>query len=145
MIYSTDQHGISLTTLYRDCESSPGPLLIVIKDEFDELFGAFASETLHVQTGFYGDGSCFLWKKRESSTEEECQIDVYKATGENNYLIYSEAHCIAFGGGSGRFGLWFDEELDHGHSEPSTAFRNERLSSEPDFHIQSIEIWGFHI
>ena len=95
LLYSTNQHGISLSTLYR-LTSGAGPLLIVIKDEFDDIFGAFVSESLHIQTGFYGDGSCFLWKYTDTS---EDNLSVYNATGDNGYLIYSEAHCIAFGGG----------------------------------------------
>ena len=79
-------------------------------------------------------------------------------TGKNTYLVYTDAHCLAFGGGyiilkivliasfarAGRFGLWIDKELDHGHSEPSLAFGNENLSTEADFRIQEIEIWYFH-
>ncbi len=98
MLYSTNQHGISLSTLYRLTSAHEGPLLLVIKDEFDDIFGAFASESLHIQTGFYGDDSCFLWKYEPEAPQGK-KLSVYKATGDNNYLIYSEAHCIAFGGG----------------------------------------------
>lgn len=97
LVYSTAQHGISLHTLYRSCSEVEGPLMIVIQDEHNRLFGAFSSDPIHVQTGFYGDGSCFLWKQKQ--TETPVSVDVYKATGKNTYLVYTEAHCLAFGGG----------------------------------------------
>ena len=35
----------------------------------------------------------------ESDEEEQYKVHAYPATGENNYLIYTENSCIAFGGG----------------------------------------------
>ena len=122
--------------------------MIVISDDSNSVFGAFCNETLQTHSGFYGDGSCFLWKKQES------HFKFFPATGQNTYFVYTEPHCIAFGGGysfslfitrSGKFGLWIDEALDHGHSTSCQTFMNEPLSKESEFRIQNMEIWSFHI
>ncbi|KAJ3076687.1 Nuclear receptor coactivator 7 [Podochytrium sp. JEL0797] len=175
LIYSLDHHGISLNTLYHNCESLVGtngssgsqggdPVLLVIKDVDGGVFGAFASETLKVHNGYYGNGSCFLWKRvvekhadhhhasDSSDTDTPLRpkpdvpkIRVFKATGLNDYLILGEAHMIAMGGGEGHFGLWVDQDLYNGHSGPCQTFQNERLSVKSEFVIQSLEIWAFDI
>ncbi|KAJ3218234.1 oxidation resistance protein 1 [Dinochytrium kinnereticum] len=138
--YSMSRHGISMQTLYRNCENEGGPALVVVKDTTGGIFGAFASEALHVRTGFYGNGSCFLWSKRSDN-----EVSVFKASGANDYLVLCEPHFMAFGGGEGRFGLWLSEDLDHGHSEPCQTFRNDRLSASADFHISSLEVFSFEM
>nr|KAJ3419214.1 oxidation resistance protein 1 [Polyrhizophydium stewartii] len=140
LLYSIEQHGISLNTLYRRCAEA-GPVLIAIRDANSNVFGAFASESLGVKQGFFGNGGCFLWKQ----SPESGAVTVFPATGVNDYLVLNETHCIAFGGGQGRFGLWIDDELFNGHSEPCETFANEPLSSTADFHIVALEVWGFVI
>ncbi|KAG6817025.1 hypothetical protein H0H87_000649 [Tephrocybe sp. NHM501043] len=69
LIYSLDQHGISLNTLYERCEahmqvkagsmSGPAGALVVIKDAGDGLFGAWmGKEGVHPSRGkgYYGSG-----------------------------------------------------------------------------------------
>ena len=41
------------------------------------------------------------------------------------------------------FGLWIDEELLHGRSQPVQTFKSPSLSSEKDFHINNLELWTF--
>ncbi|KAJ1563640.1 oxidation resistance protein 1, partial [Cladochytrium tenue] len=76
----------------------------------------------------------FLWKRNSDGTTE-----VYKATGTNDYLILSEHGFLALGGGEGRFGLWVDAELYHGHSEPCQTFANARLSATAEFEVVGLE------
>eukprot|EP00842_Homolaphlyctis_polyrhiza_P000420 jgi/Hompol1/1379/HPOL_002303-RA len=140
LVYSIEQNGISLHTMYRLCEDT-GPCLLAIRDETGNVFGAFANENFAVRSGFFGNGTCFLWKQ-EAQTGN---VKVFPATGHNDYLILNEMHCIAFGGGQGHFGLWIDDELYNGHSEPCETFGNERLSNSTDFHIVAMEIWSFRI
>ncbi|KAJ3272167.1 hypothetical protein HDV01_005932 [Terramyces sp. JEL0728] len=138
LLYSLENHGISIHTLYHNT-ADKGPCLLVIKDTNDQLFGAFSSEELHIQPGYYGNGTTFLWKMDGDG------ISVYRATGKNDYYVLSEAHCIAFGGGHGKFGLWIDDELNNGHSERCETFGNETLSSATEYTIATFEIWGFII
>ncbi|KAI8828650.1 the Tldc domain of oxidation resistance protein 2, partial [Chytriomyces cf. hyalinus JEL632] len=161
LIYSLDHHGISLNTLYHKCESQAGlsnPVLLVIKDSDGCTFGAFANEAFRVQHGYFGNGSCFLFKVKvppPSSHSDSSQTDtpepvlpevsVFKATGANDYLVLGEAHFIALGGGEGHFGLWIDQDLYNGHSGPCQTFNNEQLSRKSEFVVQSLELWAFDI
>jgi hypothetical protein len=66
LIYSLDQHGISLNTLYTQCEKAlqpkPGSLskmgtVIVMKDAQDGIFGAWLGDGLKRGSGgYYGSG-----------------------------------------------------------------------------------------
>ncbi|KAJ3034842.1 oxidation resistance protein 1 [Rhizophlyctis rosea] len=57
LLYSTDQHGMSLSTLFSQASIHRGPAVLAVKDDRDIVFGAFASETLTVMKGYYGNGA----------------------------------------------------------------------------------------
>ncbi|KAI9328690.1 TLD-domain-containing protein [Zopfochytrium polystomum] len=141
LLYSTDHHGISMNTMYRKCEEEAegAPVMLVLRDSMNGIFGGFASEAFKVHTGYYGNGSCFLWKKCQDETK------VFGATGANDYLILSQTNFIAMGGGEGHFGLWIDGEFYNGHSGPCLTFNNEQLSCKPEFEVVVVEIWGFEL
>ncbi|KAI7868805.1 TLD-domain-containing protein [Spinellus fusiger] len=155
LLYSIDQHGISLGTLYRLLKVNKGPCLLIIKDSNDEIFGAFLNETLVCGTSYYGTGECFLWKTTKTETENTQphtvtsslapKIKVFPWTGKNEYMILSETNFIAIGGGNGKFGLWLNEDLEKGHSEQCPTFDNEVLALKPEFSCMELEIWGFRI
>ncbi|TPX61820.1 hypothetical protein PhCBS80983_g00792 [Powellomyces hirtus] len=142
LTYSMEQHGISLNTLYQRCAAQQGDAaLLAIRNAQGDVFGAFGSEAFRVQSGYYGTGTCFLWKV-DSATDE---MKAYHATGKNDYLMLSEPHYIALGGGEGHFGLWIDDQLYNGHSGPCQTFENERLSSTSEFQVVGLEVWSFHV
>ncbi|KAG0365860.1 oxidation resistance protein 1 [Gamsiella multidivaricata] len=60
LVYSSDQHGISMTTLYHRCKGK-GPMILAIKDTMDCVFGAFVNQELAPHLSYYGTGECFLW------------------------------------------------------------------------------------
>ncbi|KAI8370423.1 TLD-domain-containing protein [Radiomyces spectabilis] len=136
LLFSLDQHGSSINTLYRRVQDK-GPCVLVIQTAQDEIFGAFLSEAFKTESLCYGSGECFLYRKNQQD------VDVYKWTVANDYMIYSNRECIAVGGGQGRFGLWIHNNLTKGHSEPCATFNNPSLSGQPDFECVALEIWGF--
>ncbi|KAI7855060.1 TLDc domain-containing protein [Circinella umbellata] len=138
LLYSLDQHGASLTTLYRQCRPYRGPCILAIKDADDSIFGAFLNEPFKSNNAsYYGTGECFLWKYCAKSGN----IQVFPWTGKNEYMILSETEFIAIGGGDGKFGLWINSDLEHGHSEPCPTFDNECLSRKPEFACMELEIF----
>ncbi|CAO3590597.1 unnamed protein product [Absidia cylindrospora] len=139
LLYSLDQHGISLTTLYRLVKNNKGPCILAIKDAEDQVFGAFLNETLKPTTHYYGTGECFLWRDTKDG------LKAYSWTGMNEYMILSETEFIAIGGGAGKFGLWINGDLDRGYSASCQTFNNEPLAGEPSFNCIELEIWGFRI
>lgn len=140
LLYSMDQHGISLNTLYQNA-ANRGPALLVIKESSGRLFGGFVTEPFEPRNGFYGTGQCFLWRQES----ENNTVKVWHATGVNEYLIHAELDFIAMGGGDGVFGLWLDGELYNGYSAPCPTFKNDTLSPTPEFFCIGLELWSFKV
>jgi len=65
LLFSLEQDGVSLTTLYEKCEDfrgKRGGFVLVVRDGLGGIFGAYLSDTLHPAPHFYGTGECFLWR-----------------------------------------------------------------------------------
>lgn len=165
LLYSLDQHGISLNTLYSRCEpklpSTPGATkgaLVVIKDARDAIFGVWMGDGLWLERGgYYGSGESFLWRYQRPSNKEdgleEGTLDVHKWTGRNDYVALCEPGFISFGGGDGHYGLYLDASLLDGSSAPCPTFDNPVLCSRVDvgsvgvkkdvsFECVGLEVWG---
>ncbi|KAM4633682.1 oxidation resistance protein 1a isoform 2-T2 [Polymixia lowei] len=136
LAFGTTKHGMSIKTLYRAMQGQDTPVLMVIKDSDGQVFGALASEPFKVSDGFYGTGETFLFTFNP-------EFEVYKWTGDNMFFIKGDMDSLAFGGGSGEFGLWLDGDLYHGRSHSCKTFGNPMLSKKEDFYVQDIEIWSF--
>lgn len=136
LAYSTSRHGSSLKSLYRKLSATDSPVLIVIKDALDEVFGAFLSHALKPSETFYGTGETFLFMLHP-------RFKCFRWTGENSFFIKGDLDCFAIGGGSGHFGLWVDENLYLGRSSPCYTFNNCCLSETDDFRVMELEVWTF--
>uniref|UniRef100_A0A3Q3A663 TLDc domain-containing protein n=1 Tax=Kryptolebias marmoratus TaxID=37003 RepID=A0A3Q3A663_KRYMA len=136
LAYSTSRHGASLKSLYRKLSAADSPVLIVIKDALDEMFGAFLSHPLRPSEAFYGTGETFLFMLHP-------RFKCFRWTGENSFFIKGDLDSFAVGGGSGHFGLWVDENLYLGRSSPCYTFNNCCLSETDDFRIMELEVWTF--
>ncbi|AMD21353.1 HER074Cp [Eremothecium sinecaudum] len=166
LLYSLEQHGASLHSLYErvrfsDQGNSRVGYLLVIRDRKGGVFGAYANEPFHQTEGrrYYGNGECFLWKvdkvpnvvlgrpahihdHNDELTSHRLQFRGYTYTGINEFCIYSTNMFLSMGAGNGHYGLWCDEGLVHGSTEPSLTFGNDTLSREgKKFHIIGLEVW----
>ncbi|PHZ14653.1 TLD-domain-containing protein, partial [Rhizopus microsporus ATCC 52813] len=137
LVYSLDQHGASLNTLYQKCKESSGPCLLVIRDSYGETFGAYLTESIHKNSSFYGTGECFLWNKQAQ------KVCLYSWTSKNNHMIYSDQDILAIGNGEGGFGLCLHSDLLHGYTEPCATFDNPALTVTNAFECIGLEIWSF--
>uniref|UniRef100_A0A3Q3AIK6 Nuclear receptor coactivator 7b n=1 Tax=Kryptolebias marmoratus TaxID=37003 RepID=A0A3Q3AIK6_KRYMA len=136
LAYSTEKHGTSLKTLYRNLADVDSPVLLVIKDMDDQqIFGAFSTDPFRVSEHFYGTGETFLYSFCP-------EIKVYRWTGENSYFVKGNTDSLQMGGG-GQLGLWLDAELYRGTTTKCSTFNNQPLSSQQDFSIRSLEVWSF--
>ncbi|KAF8322248.1 TLD-domain-containing protein [Clavulina sp. PMI_390] len=154
LLYSLDQHGISLATFY--ARVSPhcglGGCLLVIRDSEDHTFGVWVgdgirrSASIGSSRGYYGSGDSFLWKEEHHQNRQD--VKVYKWTGKNDYVALCEADYISFGGGDGRYGLFLDSSLFDGSTAPCPTFGNAPLCGSPDasgtvrFECVGLEAWG---
>ncbi|XP_054469550.1 nuclear receptor coactivator 7 isoform X2 [Anoplopoma fimbria] len=136
LTYSTSRNGTSLKSLYRKLSATDSPVLLVIKDALDEIFGAFLSHPLRPSETFYGTGETFLFMLHP-------RFKCFRWTGENSFFIKGDLDSFAIGGGSGHFGLWVDENLYLGRSSPCYTFNNCCLSETNDFRVMELEVWTF--
>ncbi|KAF8870814.1 TLD-domain-containing protein [Infundibulicybe gibba] len=154
LLYSLDQHGISLNTLYMKCEAQikakPGAMghagaLVVVKDAGDGLFGVWMGDGVRLSKGkgYYGSGESFLWKHVDG------KFQVFKWTGKNDYVALCEPDFLSFGGGDGKYGLYLDDALCDGTTARCPTFDNEPLCSPGPvkagataFECVGLEVWG---
>uniref|UniRef100_A0A3B5RBT7 Nuclear receptor coactivator 7b n=1 Tax=Xiphophorus maculatus TaxID=8083 RepID=A0A3B5RBT7_XIPMA len=135
LVYSTEKHGTSLKTLYRNLLDVDSPVLLVVKDMDEQIFGAFSTHPFRVSEHFYGTGETFLYSFCP-------EIKVYRWTGENSYFVKGNTDSLQMGGG-GHLGLWLDGELYRGTTTKCATFNNQPLSTQQDFNIHSLEVWTF--
>ncbi|XP_078303404.1 nuclear receptor coactivator 7 isoform X3 [Panthera onca] len=133
LAYSTLEHGTSLKTLYRKSASLDSPVLLVIKDMDNQIFGAYATHPFKFSDHYYGTGETFLYTFSPN-------FKVFKWSGENSYFINGDISSLELGGGGGRFGLWLDADLYHGRSNSCSTFNNDILSKKEDFIVQDLEV-----
>ncbi|XP_048387197.1 nuclear receptor coactivator 7-like isoform X3 [Stegostoma tigrinum] len=136
LTYSTAVHGTSLRTLYRSLAVIDTPVLLVVKDMDNQIFGALASHPFRISDHCFGTGETFLYTFNP-------QLKIFRWSGENSYFIKGDRDSLELGGGSGHFGLWLDADLYHGRSNPCSTFNNETLSKKEDFIVQDLEVWTF--
>ncbi|KAG7272243.1 hypothetical protein CRUP_001521 [Coryphaenoides rupestris] len=134
LAYSTAVHGTSLKTLYRNMAGLDNPVLLVIKDMQNKVFGAFSTEPFKVSDSCYGTGEMFLYSFGPD-------FKAYRWTGENSYFVRGHLESLQIGGGAGSFGLWLDDNLHRGASYSCPTFHNQPLSTQQDFLVQNIEVW----
>ncbi|ORZ31029.1 TLD-domain-containing protein [Catenaria anguillulae PL171] len=146
LVYSMDQHGISLTTLYDRVRQTvankvvqPRGFVLVVQDSKGKRFGAYLSDGLRVSAhAFYGTGETFVFTY-DDATE---LIKVYPWTGMNDFFIFGDPQYFAVGASDGKFAIWLDHELERGKSDGTITFDNPTLSSERDFECYELELWG---
>lgn len=157
LVYSLEQHGASLHTLYRMMKPltryDKNGYILVIRDLKNSHFGCFVNEYLHPTDlrRFYGNGECFLWKSKRQSDDvaeemggeaNHIQFKAFPYTGLNDFIIYCTSEFLSLGGGDGHYGLWCDADLMTGVSDQSLTFGNEPLSEEgTKFNIIGLEVW----
>ncbi|XP_030248347.1 nuclear receptor coactivator 7 isoform X1 [Sparus aurata] len=134
LVYSTAIHGSSLKTLYRNMAGLDSPVLLVIKDMHQKVFGAFSSDPFKVSKYCYGTGETFLFSFNPD-------FQAYRWSGENSYFVSGNLESLQIGGGGGGFGLWLDADLYHGSSFSCPTFHNKSLSTQEDFVVQDLEVW----
>ncbi|XP_045916803.1 nuclear receptor coactivator 7 isoform X1 [Micropterus dolomieu] len=136
LAYSTVKHGTSLKTLYRSLADLDRPVLLVVKDMDNQIFGAFSTHPFRVSEHCYGTGETFLYSFCP-------EIKVYRWTGENSYFVKGNVDSLQMGGGGGQLGLWLDSQLYRGTTTKCATFNNQPLSAQQDFNIHSLEVWTF--
>lgn len=70
------------------------------------------------------------------------RFKAFPYSGENDFYMYCEPHCLSVGGGDGHYGLWLNDSLEKGVSSRCLTFGNEPLSDEGEkFGVLGVEMW----
>lgn len=141
LLYSIDQHGTSLKTLYSNVRNA-GPCVMALLTEENEIFGAFTSEPFDptISNRFYGSGLSFLWKYNNQTKA----IKFYEALSTNQYYMLADNKFIAMGGGDGKFGFYLNQNLINGYISPCMTYTyNDSIIENENFECYGLEIWGF--
>lgn len=149
LIYSLEQHGSSLHSLYGNLRSNVVPphrrvgYLLIIRDSRGGLFGGYCNEPWlpNEHRRYGGNGECFLFRLTDNKEKEE-RLEVFNHTGLNEFDMYCTSKFLSMGAGEGHYGLWVDDGLLKGVTYNTPTYNNEVLSKEGEkFHITGLEIW----
>ncbi|XP_073945943.1 TLD domain-containing protein mustard isoform X4 [Choristoneura fumiferana] len=164
LAFSTSQHGFSLASMYRKMQRVDSPVLLVIQDTHNNVFGALTSCALHPSEHFYGTGESLLFSfqreelpapapapadhdstddKQDLSAPVKTKFKYWGWTGDNMYFIRGSNDNISIGAGDGKFGLWLDGDLYLGRTQRCTTYGNEPLTTREDFIVKIMECWTF--
>ncbi|KAJ1349125.1 hypothetical protein KIN20_004576 [Parelaphostrongylus tenuis] len=148
-IYNSEKHGFSLTTFYRkmiefDEEFDLSPVLLIIRDTREHVFGAVVSGAIRPSDYYTGTGDSSLLWRFLGEVPHTRELRQYGWTGENQFFVNAAKDSLSIGAGGGHCGIWLDADLNRGRSQRCDTFDNEPLAGEKeDFIVQFIEAFGF--
>lgn len=155
ILFSTEEHGYNLDTLYAKCDDNE-PLLIFVQTTDGKIFGSYISECFrgNLSTGrFFGTAETFLFTlepKQEKfewvglSVRPEDPDKMSDVAVNSSYFIFGNNKYLAVGGGGVNYGFSLDEKLEKGTSGTCTSFNNPSLVGDKNtFEIRIVEIWIF--
>ncbi|XP_059618195.1 GTPase-activating protein skywalker isoform X2 [Phlebotomus argentipes] len=152
LLYTTEEHGCSLTTFYVRVEQHE-PTLLMIKTCNNEVFGAYCSSRWFERNvkddkgqkqAYFGTGETFLFSLYpERSKYPWVGIDGDTKHGHGSELFMAaDAKMITIGGGEGQ-AIWMDENIRYGKTDKCMTFNNPPLCPSGDFEIRVLEVYGF--
>jgi len=175
MKFSLLRDGASLYSLLQHIRGA-AYTIIAVETTNGKVFGSFTTQPWRKGWNYFGNGESFLWRMRQSRLTPcasiidqavlESELDVYPATGANDYYQLCTSDKIAIGGGGmmdsehineddemayssvgGGFGFSIDYDLLTGSSSPCTTFNNPCLCNRKAgaagdvFQIANLEVW----
>ncbi|XP_069986001.1 GTPase-activating protein skywalker isoform X1 [Penaeus vannamei] len=158
LIYTTEEHGCSLTTFFQRVEKHE-PTLICIRTVKDHVFGAYCStaweqRNLKDEFGnrqtYFGTGECFLFSLRPTVakyqwvgiSKQQQNSELSSVEHSSELFMHADSYMITIGGGNGQ-GIMLDQELRFGKTEKCNTFDNPPLTPDVDFEVKVIEVYSF--
>ncbi|XP_064551341.1 GTPase-activating protein skywalker isoform X7 [Drosophila montana] len=152
LLYTTEEHGCSLTTFYVRVEQHE-PTLLMIKTCNNEVFGAYCSSRWFERNvkddkgqrqAYFGTGETFLFSLYpERAKYPWVGIEGDRDLGHSSELFMAaDSKMITIGGGEGQ-AIWMDENIRFGKTDSCKTFNNPPLCPSGDFEIRVLEVYGF--
>ena len=136
-VFSISVDGCALKTFYDKCQEINNSILVV-KDDDNNIFGAYASERFEPTKNFMGTGECFLFTYFKGN-----KIHVFNSTGINRFYMYCDDKQICFGCSDDYFSLSLTNDFLEGYTQTTQTYQNLPLSSKDKFTIVRLELWTF--
>ncbi|XP_972217.2 GTPase-activating protein skywalker isoform X7 [Tribolium castaneum] len=151
LLYTTEEHGCSLTTFYVRVEHHE-PTLLMIKTCNNEVFGAYCSSRWGERNqkddrgnrqAYFGTGETFLFSLYpERAKYQWVGIEGDKVGHGAELFMAADSKMITIGGGEGQ-AIWMDENIRFGKTDRCQTFNNPPLCPSGDFEIRVLEVYGF--
>ena len=146
--FSMQRDGKSLPIMLSKVRTSKYTVLGV-ETRDGHVFGAFCSSPWRVQTSWYGNSECFLWRLKKSrldgckrrTFDSDNEMEVYPHSGNDCLIQYCSEKSLAVGGGQYNsvgspfldeptgIGFMIDGDLQGGETNSCATFNNPRLAS----------------
>lgn len=155
LLYTTDEHGCSLTTFYSRVDEWE-PTVLVIKTTTDEILGAYCSnkwaqrkvkDECGQKYTYFGTGETFIF-----TIAPKCKkyswVGIHQNSGSSSLkhaeelFMAGDATMLTIGGGSGQ-AILLDEDIRFGRTESCQTFSNQPLCASNDFECKVVEVFGF--
>uniref|UniRef100_A0A2A4K858 TLDc domain-containing protein n=1 Tax=Heliothis virescens TaxID=7102 RepID=A0A2A4K858_HELVI len=158
LLYTTEEHGCSLTTFYVRVEHHE-PTLLMIKTCNNEVFGAYCSTRWFERNqkdergnrqAYFGTGETFLFSLHPlrakypwvGCLEDKVEGPTERTPHANSLFMAADNTMITIGGGDGQ-AIWMDENIRFGKTDRCSTFNNPPLCPSGDFEIRVLEVYGF--
>ncbi|XP_025407447.1 TBC1 domain family member 24-like isoform X4 [Sipha flava] len=151
LLYTTEEHGCSLTTFYVRVEQHE-PTLLLIKTCNNEVFGAYCSSKWMERNkmddrgnrqAYFGTGETFIFSLYPGKAKYSwVGMEVDNVHHANELFMAADQKMITVGGGDGQ-AIWMDENVRYGKTESCSTFNNPPLCKSRDFEIKVLEVYGF--
>ncbi|XP_075721767.1 GTPase-activating protein skywalker-like [Rhipicephalus microplus] len=144
LIYSTNEHGSSLTNFYGHTDTWEPTVLVVLTTR-GECFGAYCSTRwMERKQAYFGTGETFLFTfTPEARRFAWIGVGAVRDVPHSAKLFMSaNQNMVLIGGGNG-MGLYIDQSLENGRTEHCDTFDNPPLAASNDFAVNILEVIGF--
>ncbi|XP_025206279.1 TBC1 domain family member 24-like isoform X1 [Melanaphis sacchari] len=151
LLYTTEEHGCSLTTFYVRVEHHE-PTLLLIKTCTNEVFGAYCSskwiernkkDDRGNRQAYFGTGETFIFSLYPGKAKYPwVGMEIDNVHHANELFMAADQKMITIGGGDGQ-AIWMDENVRYGKTESCSTFNNPPLCKSRDFEIKVLEVYGF--
>jgi hypothetical protein len=151
LIYSTNIHGRTLASLYKQCEWSKHSVVMVeaFSGKRRSVIGMFATHAWSINPRPYGDSECFLFRvdpdpKCYKWTPDPRYLDDIENNTASEQFMVSRSDYIAMGANNDATnGIRLDKDLIKGESHSALGFSNEPLlgDNRRAFDIGHLEVY----
>ncbi|XP_071086647.1 GTPase-activating protein skywalker-like isoform X3 [Haliotis cracherodii] len=148
LLFTSDEHGTSLRTVYSKIESRQQTLFFIRNTE-NEVFGAFCSaswqqrKSKEKNLSYFGTGETFIFTLYPIKLKYDWVGLLYEDIPNTaNMFLAGDTSILTIGGGQGE-AIQLDENLVHCRTEKCDTFDNDPLCEKQDFTCKVVEVYGF--